>query len=213
MERDKELQKEQISTCENEFFSWGFGKKWSFGHCVSMHNYAFIDSQNVHLGIRDQGWKLDWRRLRVYLSDKYDVHEAFIFIGHVSGNERTYAALQSAGYILVFKPTLIFQRDRQQIVKGNVDAELVLHAMIEWKNYDKAVIISGDGDFHCLIKYLLEKEKLCRLIVPNQRKHSRLLREFSLHTTYLDRLQGKLEYINRKRGISSGQNPSVSLSS
>jgi len=36
-------------------------------------------------------------------------------------------------------------------IRGNVDAELVLHAMIEIQNYEKAVIVSGDGDFHCLI--------------------------------------------------------------
>jgi uncharacterized LabA/DUF88 family protein len=36
-------------------------------------------------------------------------------------------------------------------VKGNVDAELVLHTMIEYDNYSKAIIISGDGDFFCLV--------------------------------------------------------------
>ncbi len=48
-----------------------------------MSNYAFIDSQNVHLSIRDQGWTLDWARLRKYLSDKYDVTTAFAFLGYI----------------------------------------------------------------------------------------------------------------------------------
>ena len=38
--------------------------------------------------------------------------------------------------------------------KGNVDAELVLSAAaIEFINYDKAVIVSGDGDFACLVDF------------------------------------------------------------
>ena len=31
-------------------------------------NYAFIDSQNVNLVIRDIGWKLDWSKFRIYIS-------------------------------------------------------------------------------------------------------------------------------------------------
>ena len=50
------------------------------------NNYAFIDSQNVNLAIRAQGWKLDWKRFRVYLHEKYGVTRAFLFIGYVEGN-------------------------------------------------------------------------------------------------------------------------------
>ena len=164
-------------------------------------NYAFIDSQNVHLGVRDQGWLIDWKRLRVYLRDKYDVEQAYIFIGYVQSNEDLYIALQKAGYILVFKPTLEFRDGNKIVTKGNVDAELVLHAMIEYPHYNQAVIVSGDGDFHCLIKYLLQQKKLRRLIVPNLYKYSRLLREFAPHITYLNRLREKLG-ITKTRGIS-----------
>lgn len=38
--------------------------------------------------------------------------------------------------------------------KGNVDAELVLQAMIEYPNYERAIIVTGDGDFGCLVRYL-----------------------------------------------------------
>ncbi len=48
-----------------------------------MSNYAFIDSQNVNLGIRSQGWILDWSKFRQYLRNKYSVIKAYVFIGHV----------------------------------------------------------------------------------------------------------------------------------
>ena len=37
------------------------------------NNYAFIDSQNVNLSIREQWWNLDWKRFRIYIKDKYNV--------------------------------------------------------------------------------------------------------------------------------------------
>jgi len=114
----------------------------------AQNNYAFIDSQNLNLSIREQGWILDFRKFRTYLKDKYGIAKAFIFIGYVPQNQDLYTNLQKDGYILIFKPTLSLPSGG---VKGNVDAELVLHAMIEYKNYDKALIITGDGDFYCLV--------------------------------------------------------------
>ena len=139
---------------------------------------AFIDCQNLKLGVLSQGWVLDFARFRVLLRDKYNVERAFIFIGYVPGNEMRYALFQQAGYIVIFKPTFERKIGGKTVVKGNVDAELVLHAMIEYPNYDKAIIVSGDGDFHCLVEHLHLKDKLLKIIVPNK-KYSSLLKKFS----------------------------------
>jgi uncharacterized LabA/DUF88 family protein len=156
------------------------------------NNYAFIDSQNLNLAIRDQGWTLDFRRFKKYLSDKYGVTKAFLFIGYLPTNQNLYTALQQYGYILIFKPTLVLANGK---VKGNVDAELVLHAMIEYPNYDKAVIVSGDGDFHCLVKFLKNKGKLEKLIIPNREKYSSLLREFLRNdAVFMNSLKDKMGY-------------------
>ncbi|MEK7141738.1 MAG: NYN domain-containing protein [Patescibacteria group bacterium] len=142
-------------------------------------NFAFIDSQNLYLGVKSQGWMLDFKRFRLYLRDKYDVVKAFACIGYVEGNQLLYKELQEAGFILIFKPTLEYRNSDGKLQrKGNVDAELVLHTMIEWNAYNQAVIVSGDGDFHCLIEHLIEQKKLCKVIVPNK-KFSSLLRTFN----------------------------------
>jgi len=158
---------------------------------LTANNYAFIDSQNLNLAIRDQGWNLDFKRFRRYLEDKYGVKKAFIFIGYIATNESLYTSLQEYGYILIFKPTLMLPEGR---VKGNIDAELVLHAMIEYPNYEKAVIVTGDGDFHCLIDHLIKQNKLEKLIVPNRYKFSSLLRKFSSRMVFMNDLRRKLEY-------------------
>lgn len=154
--------------------------------------YAFIDSQNLNLGVRSQGWVLDFSRFRVYLKDKYHAEKAFLFIGYMVGNQSLYTSLQKAGYILIFKPVLEVKEKRKTIIKGNVDAELVLHTMIEYPNYDKAIIVSGDGDFHCLIEYLESKEKLGRVIIPNRKAFSSLLWKFHQHLDFMDNLKEKL---------------------
>ena len=135
-------------------------------------NYAFIDGQNLHKAIKELGWDLDYRRFRVYLKEKYAVEKAFILMGFIPTNADLYAALQSYGFILIFKPILQY---KDGLVKGNIDADLVLHAMIELKNYAQAVIVSGDGDFHSLVKYLREEGKLKVLLAPNQKRYSVLL--------------------------------------
>jgi len=158
----------------------------------AQNNYAFIDSQNLNLAIREQGWVLDFRKFRTYLKDKYGIAKAFVFIGYVPQNQDLYTNLQKDGYILIFKPTLSLPGGG---VKGNVDAELVLHAMIEYKNYDKALIITGDGDFYCLVDYLAKNDKLLKLMIPNMNKFSSLYRKMMLHVVFMNNLRGKLEHM------------------
>lgn len=154
--------------------------------------YAFIDSQNLNLGVKSSGWILDFAEFLKYLKTKYRVKKAFLFIDHVSGNEKLYTSLQKAGYILVFKPTLEFKRGKQRVTKGNVDAELVLHTMIEWDNFDKAIIVSGDGDFHCLIEHLDDNDKLEKILAPNH-KYSSLLRKFANKIVQVGLFRNKVE--------------------
>ena len=160
------------------------------------NNYAFIDSQNVNLAIRDQGWRLDWKRFRVYLKEKYSVSKAFLFIGYIEGNNQLYISLQDAGFLCIFKPTLEY---KDGTTKGNCDAELVLHAMIEYANYDKAIIVTGDGDFYCLVKYFLEQGKLERVLIPNWQKYSALLKRFGKkQLSFMNELRTKLEYKKKR---------------
>jgi len=154
--------------------------------------YAFIDSQNLNLAIKECGWDLGFAKFFIYLKDKYKVSKTFLFIGYVPGNESLYTFLQNAGYIVIFKPTLEYKKKGEIYTKGNVDAELVLHTMIEYSNYDKAIIVSGDGDFHCLIEYLEKQEKLFHVIIPNRRKYSALLRKFRKYFIYIDNLKQKI---------------------
>lgn len=159
--------------------------------------YAFIDSQNINLGVRSLGWQLDYRKFRLYLTNKYGVSRAYMFIGKTEGNQNLYDALEQSGFTLVFKPTVSYVENGKKTMKGNVDAELVLYAAAKvYGQYDKALIISGDGDFYCLAEYLIEKNKLLHIVVPHKH-YSKLLKGYAKYITKLDTLQSKLAYTPR----------------
>lgn len=136
--------------------------------------YAFIDAQNVYKGTRSKGWTIDWRKFRVYLSDKYKVNKAILFIGYMSQYQNLYSLLQESGYILVFKPVITHSSGE---VKGNVDAELIVECWRREKEYAEAIIVTGDGDFTPLVKLLKEKQAFKMVIAPNRKYSSSLLRK------------------------------------
>lgn len=167
--------------------------------------YAFIDSQNLNMSVSSNishkgrriyyGWRLDFEKFRAFLKDKYKVEKAFLFIGQMEGQEELYDAMQEAGYELVLKPTTSFtDEDGNLTVKGNVDTDLVLYAVgKEYNNYDKAIIVTGDGDFLSLIEHLDAKKKLGKIIIPNKVRYSQLLNKFVDHFDYVSTNRKKLE--------------------
>ena len=171
------------------------------------NNYAFIDSQNLNLGVQKVGWKMDWRKFRLWLAEKYGVTHAFMFIGYMAENESLYELMHEHGYLIVLKPTLEIKakveeestsngEEPKPVVKGNIDADLVLYAMKEYRSYDKAVIVSGDGDFFGLIEFLAGQNKLLNLLTPNQR-YSTLLKDFEPYIETLDTYRRELAYHDR----------------
>lgn len=159
----------------------------------SSKNFAFIDSQNLNLGIRSLGWKLDFEKFRRYLKEKYGVTTAYLFLGYVPANQDLYSSLQKKGYVLVFKPVIPSQNGE---VKGNIDADLVLQAMIDYEKYDKAIVISSDGDFYSLVKYLYDHDKLKAVMSPYVKTCSALLKKSAKEKiVFMDNLRHKLEFI------------------
>lgn len=168
-------------------------------------NFAFIDSQNLNIGIQSQGWKLDWSKFRLYLKNKYEVEKAYLFIGQMAGQESLYEKLTSKGYELVFKPTTEYKVDGKITVKGNVDAELVLYAAAKtYRHYNQAVIVSGDGDFYCLAEYLKGQGKLGYILVPNQ-KFSKSLKDFDKYIKRIDHSKKSLMLHEQKKARTSGR--------
>jgi uncharacterized LabA/DUF88 family protein len=155
-------------------------------------NFAFIDAQNLYMGTQSLGWSIDVFRFRVYLKDKYDVTEAYWFVGYLAENQSFYELLQKAGFIVIFKE---IARTRDGKPKGSVDVDLTLHTLIKRDDYDRAVLVTSDGDFGVLVKYLKDKGQLRAVLSPNRHHTSFLLRKATgsdLAVQYLDVLQKRI---------------------
>lgn len=122
------------------------------------------------------------------LEERCSVRKAYIFIGFIEKYKKLYFELERLGYILVFKETI---GDGKGSVKGNCDSELVLTAVSNFyeKKFDKAVLISGDGDFRCLVDFLMKRGKMERIIAPNPKKCSILLKRTGSRITFLNDLK------------------------
>ncbi len=180
--------------------------------------YAFIDSQNLNLSVQKLGWKIDWRKFRQFLADKYGVTKAYMFIGYIPEFEPLYEQMHDLGYAIVLKPTFDLTKPRpeestdkskpdeeKKPVKGNIDAELVLWAMKELSNYDKAIIVSGDGDFYSLVEYLEEKKRLLHVLAPTGH-YSNLYNRFESYIVRIDQHKRELAYHDFRKRNHARQN-------
>lgn len=155
------------------------------------NNFAYIDGANLDKAIKELGWSLDYKRFRVWLSEKYAIKRAYIFIGLISKYKNLYTYLQECGFTLIFKEVVY---DGNGKPKGNCDADFVLQAMRDcYENkFENAVIVASDGDYASLVSFLNEKEKLAVILSPAMEKKCSIL---------LKRTGVKISYINDQRSI------------
>ena len=165
------------------------------------NNIAFIDGQNLYLGTRQDGWDINLTKLKIYLQDKYNVKEAYYFLGYLQEeNNELYQEIQKAGFIVLFKEHNQYAITKK---KGNVDTDIVFEIMknlIENNNFNKIVLVSGDGDYKKLIDYLIGKERFEKILFPNRRFASSLYKKITIkYYDYLDSkdIKKKIEYLHK----------------
>jgi len=153
--------------------------------------YAFIDGENLHLGVKKPitrhgilvhaGGELDYRKFRNYLRTRYGVKKAYIFLGNIPTNKSLYFYLQDCGFELIMKDVVYFwnRKKKKYDVKGNVDTDIVLYSVGKlFSRYTDAVFVSGDGDFISTYDYVAEKGKLKAILAPNRYNYSSLLNKY-----------------------------------
>ena len=157
------------------------------------NNFAYIDGANLHKGVADSGWELDYKRLRLWLTNKYKIKRAYVFLGLIPQYKDLYTYLQEVGFTLIFKETTY---DGDGKTKGNCDTDLVLQTVCDAyeNNFDESVIISSDGDYASLVKFLQEKNKLLSIISPSNHCPI-LLNRTGARIIYLDWVKSK---VNKK---------------
>jgi uncharacterized LabA/DUF88 family protein len=170
-----------------------------------MKNLAYIDGQNLYMGTtkRDLAWKVDLSKLRVYLEKKYHVTKAYYYLGFVQNGdnfESLYEQIQSAGFILVFREHNSAMLGTK---KGNVDSDIIFSIMkrlYRKEEFDKVVLVSGDGDYKTLVDFLIEENKLEKVLFPDGKRASSLYKQITRQ--YFDDLsnEGVRKKIEKEKG-------------
>jgi len=92
---------------------------------------------------------------------------------------RFYLKLQKFGYELHLKPVKLYeQEDGSTKRKANCDVDMTFHLMKEKDNFDRVIILSGDGDFLPVLKYLKGQGKEIVILARGPRA-AREIRQFA----------------------------------
>lgn len=155
-------------------------------------NIAYIDGQNLYMGTAKSSpqWNISLARFRKYLAAKYNVEDAYYYLGYVQEGaniEKLYETIQKAGFILAFREHNSAMLGKK---KGNVDADIIFSIMKRLylkEKFDNVVLVSGDGDYKMLVDFLIEQNKFGKLLFPNRRYRSSLYKSIDLkYFAYLD---------------------------
>ncbi len=144
----------------------------------------YIDGNNLYRAAKTLGFDIDYGIFGVWLRQKYNASVIFLFIGFLPKRIKFYEYLRENGYILIFKEIIFYE----ETIKGNCDAELVLKLVSDFytKSFNSCVLITGDGDFGCLVEFLKNNAADIHLIAPNKKRCSVLLKNKYVKMTFLN---------------------------
>ncbi len=162
-------------------------------------NIAFIDGQNIHLWTQSENWKIDFKKFRIYLKDKFKISEAYYFLWFISEDEdELYKKLQKAWFIVIFREHSSHLKWKK---KGNVDVDIVFDIMkklIEKEKFNKIVLASWDGDYIKLVKYLISKKIFKKILFPNKRYSSLYKQIKTEYRQNLSLMKHKIEHKKKR---------------
>ncbi len=149
----------------------------------------YIDGNNLYRAATELGYKIDYKRFRNWLRQKYNPAHVYLFIGLIPSRTSFYEHLQESGFILVFKQTISVGGT----IKGNCDAELVLKTVSDFytQSCTSCYLLTGDGDFGCLVEFLKAKNAIHGVLSPDESKCSILLKNKNIEITFLNKLYHK----------------------
>ena len=129
---------------------------------------VFIDSANIYFSQKTLGWRIDFRKLIKYFKNETKLSRIAFYgaINPDNAQERKFHDfLEIIGFVVKHKK-IKFIEDKTDPLhgghhKGNVDVELTIDAVHYRNEFDTFVLLSGDGDFEALVRYLKSFGKRC----------------------------------------------------
>lgn len=140
---------------------------------VEIHDFKYDYQNNDTVSINDlEKYLVDLVKNR---GNKLNEADLVLISRHLQ-RVRFYIKLGGFGYKLFLKPVKLYdQEDGLTRRKANCDVEMAFYLMKERDNFDRILILSGDGDFLPVLKYLrsLGKEVIILARGPRTAKEIR----------------------------------------
>jgi len=124
---------------------------------VEMHNFNFNYLKNDTVLVND----LEDYLSKMIKEQEHRISDAILLLlkRHLQ-RVRFYLKLEKFGYKLYLKPVKLYeQEDGTTKRKANCDVDMAFYLMKEKDNFDRVIILSGDGDFLPVLKYLKQQGK------------------------------------------------------
>lgn len=150
--------------------------------------------------------------LEKYLSEymtKNKSNSQFEFLKHCIDQVYFYQKLESFGYKLVLKPVKTYiDVNGKKKQKANCDAEMVLYLMSNKGIFDCAMVLSGDGDFLAVLKYLRDIDKKEIIVLAHGSRTANDLKRFA-KDKFIDfvNLRECVEYIEDDKVLKAKRAP------
>jgi len=124
---------------------------------VEIHNFEYDYQKNETVPLNE----LEKYLKTLIINEGARLNEAeLLLIGRHLQRVRFYQKLNGFGYKLYLKPVKLYdQEDGTTKRKANCDVDMAFYLMKEKDNFNKAIILSGDGDFLPVLKYLKEQDR------------------------------------------------------
>lgn len=135
---------------------YGVSKALYFGG-VEIHQFSYNPLKEETIPVE----KLEKHLVDLIKNEGGKLNEAqLILLSRHLQRVRFYLKLKQFGYALYLKQVKFYEQDDGGTKrKANCDVEMAFYLMKEIDNFDRAIILSGDGDFLPVLKYLREQGK------------------------------------------------------
>lgn len=134
----------------------------------------FIDAANIFYSQKTLGWRVDYEKFLSYWKRQGKITGAYFYTAVISTNQKQlkfFKALEKIGYTVITREVKVIKDNKNQktIQKGNFDVKLAIDIVLKEKEYDMAILASGDSDFEPVLEHLKIIRK--KIIVVSARGH------------------------------------------
>lgn len=120
------------------------------------------------------GWRVDYEKFLSYWKKQGNVKGAHFYTAVISKNKKQakfFDVLKNIGYEVITREVKVIysEKDKKVIHKGNFDVKVAIDLVLKAKEFDIAILASGDSDFSPAVEHLRSLNK--KVIVTSARGH------------------------------------------